>query len=77
MFRIICFVVGFTLFFFPKTVFSLKYQDGVKSLLYQQFGNASNDPELLLGYNHFVVIKKDTFIVPNGCHYVFCKFRSC
>lgn len=71
MIRIICFVVGFTLFFFPKTVFSLKYQDGVKLLLYKQFGNASNDPELLLGYNHLVVIKKDTFIVPNGYHYVF------
>ena len=69
--RIICFVVGFTLFFFPKTVFSLKYQDGVKSFIAQQFGNASNDPELLLGYNHLVVIKKDTFIVPNGYHYVF------
>jgi hypothetical protein len=52
-------------------VFSLKYQDGVKSFIAQQFGNASNDPELLLGYNHLVVIKKDTFIVPNGYHYVF------
>jgi hypothetical protein len=49
----------------------LKYQDGVKSFIAQQFGNASNDPELLLGYNHLVVIKKDTFIVPNGYHYVF------
>ena len=65
MIRIICFVVGFTLFLFPKAAFSLKYQDGVKSLLYKQFGNASNDPELLLGYNQVQSINLKVMVRSN------------
>lgn len=71
MIKINFLLFGFMLFLSPKTGYSLKYQDGVKSFIAKQFGNASNDPELFLGYNHLVVIKKDTFIVPNGYHYVF------
>jgi len=51
--------------------FSSDYQRAIRDEIAKKFGNASEDKNLMLDYNHFVVIEKDTFVVPNGYHYVF------
>ena len=53
------------------TVYSFDYKKAIRTELSKQFGNAANEQSILFGYNHFVQIKGDTFVVPNGYHYVF------
>jgi len=53
------------------TVYSFDYKKAVRTELSKQFGNAANEQSILFDYNHFVQIKEDTFVVPNGYHYVF------
>ena len=53
------------------TLYSFDYKKAIRTELSKQFGNAANEQSILLDYNHFVQIKGDTFVVPNGYHYVF------
>lgn len=69
------FLMRFTAIFLLTFIFSFSfardYKQAVREEIAKQFGNAANEESILLGYNHFVVIKGDTFVVPNGYHYVF------
>jgi len=59
-------------FLFCSTLaYSFDYKKAIQDEVAKQFGNAAYDKFILLDYNCFVTIKKDTFVVPNGYHYVF------
>ena len=53
------------------TLYSFDYKKEIRTELSKQFGNAANEQSILFDYNHFVQIKGDTFVVPNGYHYVY------
>ena len=61
----------FLLLLCSTTVYSFDYKKAIRTELSKQFGNAANEQSILFDYNHFVKIKGDTFVVPNGYHYVF------
>ena len=69
IFRMRFFILLFLLC--STTVYSFDYKKAIRTELSKQFGNAANEQSILLDYNHFVQIKGDTFVVPNGYHYVF------
>ena len=54
-----------------QSIYAFGYKDEVCKIISRQYGNAANEPSIMMGYNHLAIIKKDTFIVPNGYHYVF------
>lgn len=59
------------LLFCSMLAYSFDYKKAIQDEVAKQFGNAAYDKFILLDYNCFVTIKKDTFVVPNGYHYVF------
>lgn len=65
------FVAIFLLIFIFSFSFAADYKQIVREEISTHFGNAANEETILLDYNHFVTIKGDTFVVPNGYHYVF------
>lgn len=64
------FIVIFLLFC-STLAYSFDYKKAIQDEVAKQFGNAGYDKFILLDYNSFVTIKEDTFVVPNGYHYVF------
>lgn len=65
------FTAIFLLIFIFSFSFAGDYKQAVREEISKQFGNAANEESILLDYNHFVVMHGDTFVVPNGYHYVF------
>jgi hypothetical protein len=59
------------LLFCSTLAYSFDYKKAIQDEVTKQFGNAAYDKFILLDYNSFVTIKEDTFVVPNGYHYVF------
>lgn len=59
------------LFFYSTLSYSFDYKKAIQDEVAKQFANAAYDKSILLDYNSFVTIKDDTFVVPNGYHYVF------
>ena len=52
-----------------QSILAFDYKGEVCKIISHQFGNAANEPSIMIGYNHLAIIQKDTFIVPNGYHY--------
>jgi hypothetical protein len=51
--------------------FANDYKKEIRKEIEKQFGSASDEKTIMFDYNHFVILNKDTFIVPNGYHYVY------
>ena len=54
-----------------QSIYAFDYKAEVCKIISRQYGNAASEPSIMMGYNHLAIIQKDTFIVPNGYHYVF------
>jgi hypothetical protein len=59
------------LLFCSTLAYSFDYKKAIQYEVAKQFGNAAYDKSILLDYNSFLTIKEDTFVVPNGYHYVY------
>ena len=64
-------VLVMIVFISSQSFLAFDYKSEITKIISKQFGNAANDPSIMMGNNHLVIIKKDTFVVPNGYHYVF------
>lgn len=66
-----CLIMIMFVCFSSQTSFAIDYKNDIRKIISNQFGNASNDPSVMMGYNHLAIIKNDSFVIPNGYHYVF------